>query len=47
MASFVTACDLLKATINSSLDATNADSVTLNYRRKSFLIEKNSPLLIK
>lgn len=42
---FLTCNSALKATLNSSLESTNADQVTLNYRGETFIISKDSNFL--
>lgn len=42
---FYTCNETLRGTLRGSLEAANADQITLNYREQSFIIEKDSPLL--
>ncbi|CAG5082220.1 hypothetical protein [Parvicella tangerina] len=42
---FLTCNTTLKGTLLGSLEAVNADQVTLNYRDQTFIISRNSPLL--
>lgn len=42
---FLTCNSILKGTLTSSLEAANAEQVSLNYRNQTFIIPKNSPLL--
>ena len=42
---FLTCNSTLKGTLAASLEAANADQVTLNYRDQTFIIPKNSSLL--